>query len=295
MIDATITLQIEEITLQKFGVVVNDSVKLTVDKLEGDKFYMNATHHSIALTDVYAHPNEVITGVRFIAHPIQLQIQVHKYNFFTGELEKVDEWRSSSEMSLKKIPMENLEPRKDLKINTYKQFANIEFEFEPTAWETDLASHIVPYFNGRKSGNKLTPLRGLGMVYSNRTETEAGVITPRIHKYQFSELWVSLEAKAKEVKRVEVEPNVITEAGTDTTMIIAIAGASVVGIGALCCVVVRKRKVKSNEMPKDAPTIVDTVSFRANDKSSSEDTSSNEESSDDESDSSSSGDSKSSV
>lgn len=39
----SMTIQIEKNTLHKFG-VVKGSAKNIVDKLEGDKFYMNATH-----------------------------------------------------------------------------------------------------------------------------------------------------------------------------------------------------------------------------------------------------------
>lgn len=295
MIDSTVTLQIQENTIHKFGLVHTETIpNYTKDKLTGDKFHMSAIQHSIALSDIYALPNEVITGVRFIAHPIQLQIRVHKYNFFTGELEKSNgTWRSSEEKSLNKFPVENLEPRKDNDEDTYKIFVNIEIEFEPTAWDTDLASNIVPYFDTGSHENEKVPLMGLGLIYRNRTEREAGVISPRIHKYQFSKLWVPQHVTVKEEKKSKE----VTQAGSEITMIVPIVGVSLVGIGALWIAIARKRKRQTmSENSIDAPKILDTVSFRANDKSSSENSSSNEEeSSNDESDSSSSDNSDSSI
>lgn len=295
-IDGTIKLMIEEAPILKYG-RIKESKKYVDAKQEDEKFQINATHRSIALTDVIAPPNHVVTGVRFVAYPVQLQIRIHKYNFFTGELEKGNgTWilgNGTPEKPRKKISMEDLErPSESKKSNSYTIFENSELEFQPTSWETDIASHIVPYFDSAIQNDQSLPLMGLGMIYRSKTNKpeEAGVISPRIHKYNFSKLWIPQEIIIKDEKIPET-----MKSGIGIPMIVGVAAAVVIGIGALLFVATKKQKgQRQSENPKDAPKILDTVNFRANDKSSS-DTTSNEDSSDDDSDSSSDEDSVSSI
>lgn len=292
VVQGTVALRIKQGVIQKFGNTLAKNQSYVNSDGEGEKFPMSATHHSIALTDVHAPENHVITGIRFDAPPIHLQIRVHKYNFFTGELEKGNgTWVSADKSPKLKHPVVNLlEPDFNAKKKvTYKNVENVEIEFQPTDWEEDIASHIVPYFDTGLPVNEDIPLAGVGMIYRSKVKEpkEAGFISPRIHKYNCLKLWDPMLVIEKDEKRW-VDPDTMKSA-IGTPMIVGIVAALVIGIGALSIVVTQKRKGQSRNVSKcmmNAPVPFPVqVNAPAPDKSSS-DSSDSSESSDDESDSS---------
>uniref|UniRef100_A0A336MAG0 CSON008078 protein n=1 Tax=Culicoides sonorensis TaxID=179676 RepID=A0A336MAG0_CULSO len=300
--DGIVRLVIEQASISSYGRIIKtkkggDYIPNEISTEISDEIIaLNATHHEIALTDVKAPPNHVITGVRFGSYPIKLEIRVHEYDFFTGKLNQTSNgsWISEPDPVDKLTLADLIPPNDESKDDEHEIEENKIVAFQPTSWEKDVASHIIPYLSTEFQAHTESPLVGVGIIYqkNSKHQNKAGFISTRTHKYNYLNLWTR-----KKIELDNIKADDIHSARMDLAMIVGCSISGIIVIAFLLFQVVlnmRKRNtVKSTELQnQSADTIFLPMSGK---KLSSDDSSENEKGSSEDSDDSSDDESDSSV
>ncbi|KAK0082464.1 hypothetical protein PV325_010347 [Microctonus aethiopoides] len=201
----TIHLQIKQNKISKGGEIIGDSKWKPVDKDHDDKkinietSVLHGKRNIFYLDDVMAHPNYVITGVKFHlnneGNGFELHVYSTQYDYNTGILGRKQKWFAPYEHPRNYLDYER--NRKEITLNDpddptmandYHPDPNSNkfIQLQHSSIKKDAGFHTVPFFDAQPVYTSPEfPLGGIGLFHRGR-KGFGGYIAPRLFTHNIS-------------------------------------------------------------------------------------------------------------
>ncbi|KAK0072020.1 hypothetical protein PV326_000541, partial [Microctonus aethiopoides] len=203
--DDAIHLQIQQSEISKGGSVDSNPVWKSVN-VDNHNETININYgvlfdkrSILYLDDVMAHPDYVVTGVKFQitkdGRGFELHVHATEYDYSTGQLGKGQKWYGPGEYPINRLDCER--QRTEIKLNdpddptktrNYQSDpeSNKCIQFQHSSIKKDAGFHTVPFFDAQSVETiPEFPLSGIGLFHRG-LDGFGGYIAPRLHTYNVS-------------------------------------------------------------------------------------------------------------